>query len=160
MAVHEHDHEDLLRDGRKMPLRGRTQIGDTAVVVGFRQQGQLSLYCGVDPVFQFDLQQKLRRVYFSGERFMAQSGELVQLIRTHRGGRVTFAKRPFGPQQASEILNSSSRWIDQLRGIVKSASNGWEVVGPADCDFIGSLAAWLDSFPPGLPQIANDASIR
>ena len=61
MALEERDREDLLRDGRLMPLRGECLIDGVKVVLGFRSQGQLSLYCGPDPVFQFNAARELRR---------------------------------------------------------------------------------------------------
>jgi hypothetical protein len=69
MALEEQDREDLLRDGRAMPLRGECTLSGSQVVIGFRSAGQLSLYCGPDPVFQFNAEQKLRRAFFQGRRF-------------------------------------------------------------------------------------------
>mgnify|MGYP003681535513 CR=1 FL=1 len=80
MAKQEQDREDLLRDGHQMSIRGETIINGIVVTIGFRSLGQLSMYCGADPVFQFNADHQLRRVFFEGERIAADAGRLVLLL--------------------------------------------------------------------------------
>ena len=128
MAIEEHDREDLLRDGRMMPLRGECLINGATVVAGLRSQGQLSLYCGPDPVFQFNADRELRRVFFQGRRFAAKNGCLVELTRENRGGKVEFASARVDPKMQTIILSSMKDWLRLIRDQAQSNPTGWRVI--------------------------------
>jgi hypothetical protein len=114
MAIEEHDREDLLRDGRAMPLRGETTIDDATVVVGFRAGGQMSLYCGADPVYQFNADGELRRVFFHGQRYSAENGRLVLLERAAKGGRVQFCSQPINEELHAGIFSDLKTWLAKI----------------------------------------------
>jgi len=153
MAIEEHDREDLLRDGTAMSLRGEIVIDDLTIVVGFRAQGQVSLYCGADPVFQFNAQQQLRRVYLDGKRYAADNGVLLQLHRPSQGGRVMFQRQAVAPEQSERIQNELACWIDRLQQTVVSSPAAWRTstesppsqgnAEDADLAFIKRFAQWL-----------------
>ena len=100
MAIEENDRENLLRDAKMMPVRGETQIDGHTIVIGFRSDSQASLYCDADPVFQFNANNQLRRVYFHGERYAAEQGVLIKLTRESQGGKVVFHREPAGHRQS------------------------------------------------------------
>ena len=71
MAIEERDREDLLRDGSAMLVRGEVVSDELELLIGFRAENQGSLYCGPERVFQFDVQGRIRRVFFDGRKFAA-----------------------------------------------------------------------------------------
>ena len=149
MAIHEHDREDLLREGRGMPWRGQCFISDENVVVGFRQQGQASLLCGVDPVFQFNSLRQLRRAFFKGTRYRAESGRLIALVRTSRGGRVEFASSPIDPATADQLTDALRSWVGRIR--IAVAAESWQVEGETAEEFKRRLADWLEELDESVP---------
>jgi hypothetical protein len=159
MAIEERDREDLLRDGKMMPLRGETKIDGKAVVVGFRKGVQMSLYCGADPVFQFNADHQLRRVFFDGQRYAAQNGKLVLLIRETIGGRVTFAKHSVSAERESEIKKKLSSWFLRIRQATETSASTWHILDGQDAnatkaDFVAQVRHWFNAnhFPQ---EIAN-----
>jgi hypothetical protein len=151
VAIDEHDREDLLREGRNMPWRGETLIDGEKVIVGFRDQGQASLFCGVDPVFQFNGQRELRRVYFHGTRYRAENGRLFALTRDSRGGRVEFETRMIDPALEVKLFDALQSWLAALRHAVETGV--WRVEGEAIESFQSRLRHWLAELPDP-PRVA------
>jgi hypothetical protein len=153
MAIEEHDREDLLRDGRTMPVRGQCTIDGTEVMVGFRALGQASLYCGADPVFQFNAQNQLRRVYFRGEKLAAHGGKLERLTRDRQGGKIRLQALPIDPAQQAEIIAELTAWRQKLT--MEVAAN-WRVIEPAPNEFQQRLQQWLAiTSPAGIATSAH-----
>ncbi len=144
MALEEQDREDLLRDGRMMPLRGECVINGVTVVAGFRNRGQLSLYCGPDPVFQFNAERQLRRVYFQARRFAAENGYLAELTREKRGGKVEFDSKQVDPQTQMIILSCLSDWLCLIRDAVRSNQTDWRIVDGNLSIFKARLLDWFN----------------
>ncbi|TWU17636.1 hypothetical protein Pla52o_48510 [Novipirellula galeiformis] len=155
MAKQQRDREDLLRDGHQMTSRGETTIDAIAVTVGFRAGGQASLYCGADPVFQFNAQHQLRRVYFANERFAAESGRLVRLDREQLGGKVQFVRCEVPPTDVQAILASLRGWIDILRAAASSDGTAWRVADEPSERFIVQLREWMDRLPQSIAIAAG-----
>lgn len=145
MAIREHDREDLLAEGRNMPWRGEVAIESTPVVIGFRSGGQASLYCGVDPVFQFNAAIELRRAYFQSTRYRAERGRLIQMIRQSKGGQVRFESQPAQAIRQNEILDSLHRWLGHLVAIAESSK--WRVEGESVPCFQARLQRWMSRVP-------------
>lgn len=119
MAKQSHDREDLLRDGTAMPIRGRTMIGETEVFLGFRSDGQFSLYWDQDPVFQFDPLQQLRRVYIDGQRLKAEQGRLVAMTkqsseRSSSAERLQFRFDLVSDDRQRHIIERLGRCLQQI----------------------------------------------
>ncbi|MFG0262983.1 MAG: hypothetical protein ACF788_11380 [Novipirellula sp. JB048] len=147
MAKQQQDREDLIRDGRQMPCRGETMIDGVVVTIGFRAGGQASLYCGADPVFQFNTQHQLRRVHFAGERFAAESGQLVRLDRQQRGGKVQFVSCEVPPADQEAMLRSLRGWLKAIRAAASRDDTVWRVAEESERTFTTQLNTWLDRFP-------------
>ena len=143
MAIEEQDREDLLRDGRMMPVRGETILDDVTVLIGFRSHGQLSLYFGSQQVFQFDQSQSLRRVYLNGRRFAAQQGRLVELIRQSRGGRVELIRQDVGEDDLQLVLDATVACLGQIRMLGNSGQCRWRVIGAESSEFAARVSLWL-----------------
>lgn len=152
MALDERDRENLLRDGRMMPDRGECDIDGVTVMVGFRSQEQLSLYCGADPVFQFNSKQQLRRVYFQGRRFAADNGVLVELVRASRGGRVEFSNAPLEPEIQELILAAFQDWSLAIRNATKSNPSSWRTLAESSTPLLQRIRGMLE-------QISGDLQI-
>ena len=119
MAKQTEDREDLLRDGTAMPVRGRLWVDRAEVVIGFRSQGQLSLYWDQDPVFQFDESCRLRRVFIDSCRLKAENGKLVRLRQPHesiarRVDRLRLVTEPISEVDEAAILQRLSDRLQQI----------------------------------------------
>jgi hypothetical protein len=159
LALEEHDREDLLRDGRAMPLRGECTLSGRQVVIGFRDAGQLSLYCGPDPVFQFNADRQLRRAFFEGRKFAADHGQLVELVRETRGGKVEFLKLSVDASTNSSVLQSLNDWLRKIDNAALWDAFSWRVPGGGDTDlFRERLVEWLEQIPT-VPEIADTPNV-
>ncbi len=153
MALEEHDREDLLRDGRNMPLRGECVVDGVVVVIGFRREGQVSLYCGPDPVFQFNSKRQLRRVFLDGRRFAARSGGLVELTRETRGGRVQFCSTPLDGPTRAKLLSALNDWLRKIHESVDADDGRWRTAEDCETPFKQRLREWFEELPV-VPVIA------
>ena len=147
MALEEHDREDLLRDGRMMPVRGELDLDDVTILIGFRRQGQLSLYSGTQRVFQFDATGQLRRVYFDGRKYAADAGKLLQLSRQSRGGRVELTPQDVDAASTSTIIDAVTDTVKRLSAIISDSQKVWRVVGASNADFGDRVKRWLETIP-------------
>ena len=145
MALEERDREDLLRDGRMMPWRGECSIDGVTVLAGFRRDQQLSLYCGPDPVFQFNSAGKLRRAYVDGRRLTARQGLLVELKRSSRGGKVELESHEIDAASEAEILLLAAAWVRRIRVRLTGSDDHWRVVGEEPRAFRDRLLRWIDA---------------
>lgn len=156
MAKQSHDREDLFRDGTQMPIRGRTQIKEIEVVVGFRNGGSASLYWDQDPVYQFNADGELRRVFFTGLRYSAQHGSLVRLGRSRVHSTPTSSQtgvdrlvlncEPLAKDESSDILDNLHFCLSQLSAkLLQSDPSSWESKGESVEAFRKRLACWISS---------------
>lgn len=138
----QHEHEDLLRDGRNMPVRAATMIGKTRVIIGFRSNGQVSIYCGQDPVFQFNADKEIRRVYFRGERYAANGRALCRLKSIDNSAKLTFQSEPASPDVVDQIFREFDQWRLQI-----IESTNWEFADRSESDFATRLRTWIETLP-------------
>ena len=161
MATEEHDREDLLRDAKMMPLRAQATIDDVTVVVGFRGDGQVSLYFGPDPVFQFNSKRELRRVFYRADRYAAENGCLVKLIRSQRGGKVEFQRESIDAVLRDSILCVLSACLRTLNEATEAEADNWQLADSESeytlGDFLTQLRTWLESMR-WAPRIAKSAN--
>lgn len=145
-----------------MPSRGQCTIDGEIVLCGFRIGNQVSLYCGQDPVFQFNHQHELRRVFFQGRKFAAESGALVELKRSKKGGRVVFLRDAVDSATCATIMGSLRHWIELIQNALVSSPQAWRIAttdaGAVESEGRGSiqdqtnlfrarLSQWLADFP-------------
>ncbi|MCP4891788.1 MAG: hypothetical protein GY904_35010 [Planctomycetaceae bacterium] len=146
MALHERDREDLLRDGHTMIHRGECDIDGITLLAGFRRQNQLSLYCGVDPVFQFNANGHLRRVYFQGRRFAAQQGQLAELIRASVAGKTHANSNQIDCHLMTAIHKTLEEWIVKVRQQIAQSHTPWRTVGEDSNAFQHRLTQWIECY--------------
>ena len=147
MAKQEQDREDLLRDGKQMLLRGECPVDGVVVVVGFRSQGQASFYFGPDPVFQFNENGELRRVFFKGKRFAAIQGKLCELTRQQQSNRVHFVPQEILADVASEMMGFLDHGLTQVQVAIDSLEKEWRISGGNAAEFRRQLSEWLANMP-------------
>lgn len=147
MALEEHDREDLLRDGRMMLLRGEVDLDDVTMLLGFRREGQVSLYFGPERVFQFDKDGRLRRAFFDGRKFAANAGRLVQLSRQSRGGRVEMTRQDVDQVTTLMIFDAAADNIKRLNTVICDNKLEWRVVGTSGAEFRDRVKRWLETIP-------------
>lgn len=147
--------EDLFREGRNFLCRGESFVRGEKIIVGFRGLNQLSLYCGEDPVFQFNHRLEVRRVFHSGQVYRAQLGNLVRLVRASSGGRIVFDPLPVSIKDEQVLLAELEGWLDELRAA--SGKMHWKTIGEESAAFEERLQVWLDSLarPVVVASIAN-----
>ena len=143
MARQEQDREDLLRDGKQMLLRAECVIDDVVVVVGFRSQGQVSIYVGPDPVFQFNSSSELRRVFFNGKRYAAIQGRLCELTRSVSSDRVRFSPQAILANVETEIMADLESNLARIQIALESPETEWRLAGGEFLNFQSQLSEWL-----------------
>jgi hypothetical protein len=110
------------------------------------------LFCGVDPVFQFNQQRELRRAYHRGIRYRAENGRLVAMTRRARGGKLTFETRAIEPNTESQLLDLLRTWVAKIQRAIDSSS--WRVAGESSEAFRSRLRDWADAMTDR-PTIAD-----
>ncbi len=143
MAKQEQDREDLLRDGKQMLLRAECVIDDVVVVIGFRSQGQVSVYVGPDPVFQFNSSMELRRVFLNGKRYAAIQGRLCELTRSGSSDRVRFSPQATLANVEAEIMANLDSELARIQIAIESPETHWRLACGEFLDFQSQLSEWL-----------------
>jgi hypothetical protein len=143
MALSEQDREDLLRDGRAMPVRAEILVDSAVWLVGFRPQGQVSFYVGADLVFQFNVAGELRRVFVAGERIAAEGGRLQRLRMLDRGQRLHLIKELLTEEEQRSILFQLGSCLQHLEKLAKESQANWKTVGISEAKFCERLLSWL-----------------
>ena len=149
MALSELEREDLLRDGRAMPIRGEIHVDSSVWLVGFRPQGQVSLYAGADLVFQFNVAGELRRVFVAGERLAAENGRLQRLQTRDRGQRLQLVREPLTDQEQQTVHSQLVCCLRQLESLAKQQAMPWRTEGIAEAEFRARVLCWLDDRESG-----------
>lgn len=142
MAKDKRDREDLMLEGTQMPIRGRCLINGHEAFVGFRSSGQPSLYWNQDPVFQFDSQCSLRRVFFISKRYLAVDGELMVLSESDGGGRLRLQRSHITTSERREILGQ----LERCRQMIDQSfidRTAWEIIGDTQRGFEDRTKAFL-----------------
>ncbi|QEG01255.1 hypothetical protein Mal15_53310 [Stieleria maiorica] len=167
MAKQTEDREDLLRDGTAMTVRGRLWVGNAEVVIGFRSQGQLSLYWDQDPVFQFDESGRLRRAFVDACRLKAQNGRLVRLLQTRPSddqpvNRLQLLTGPVSDADQAAILQRLAEALQQIDVVLEQVESGGrgielQTVGASAADFARRVRRWIEAWK-GTQGVAGDPS--
>ncbi|MEO1615911.1 MAG: hypothetical protein AAFV88_08695 [Planctomycetota bacterium] len=165
MARKTEDREDLLRDGTAMPQRGRMWIESQEVFVGFRIVGPehlaASLYWDQDPVYQFNTNGRLRRVFFQGRRYKATNGTLYQLHQTGANRKTTERLVLTDSQVERERQRHMIGQLELcLQQITEYLSNKGDVecVGMAGTAFKNQTLKWIHDLPRPI-EIADSPAV-
>ena len=160
MAQQETDREDLLREATALVQRCELQILGFAesVVLGFRRDGSASVFCGAEPVYQFNIQNQLRRGYRQGSLLKGDQGRLIRLTRERMPTQVLLVRAELLPAEQDAILAEVTQVLKQL--CQSLASGQYTLVGqvPAEGKLPELALAWLQSFPFPV-QIASTPNV-
>jgi hypothetical protein len=160
MARCEQPREDLMREATALVVRAELELEgtDQLVVVGFRRDGQASVFFGQDWVLHFDAQGALRRAYDQGALIKAHGHRLVRLTRRRQSDQIVLERHELSDQQQAELLERAGRTLDHLarqsrqdhlrflRRVPDSAATGQRV------------RRWLES-PPVPVAVASQAGL-
>ena len=146
MARDERDREDLLREATALVERAELSIEgrDEPIVVGFRANGAISFFLGVDPVYQFNSDGKLRRAYVGGLLYKAERGQLVALRRERTADAVVLARAELSAKETRSFIQRAGGELDHLRA--KLNAKQYRLVGevPPGGKVVMRAAAWLE----------------
>lgn len=162
MAREESDREDLLRDASALIERielapANSDVGDH-VVMGFRNDGAMSVYFGSDAAYHFNRKGQLRRAFCDGLLVKAENQRLVSMQRLRQGNEVTLLRHNMLDEEQSEFLFGM---LKRLRELMQQCSrHALVTVGqvPADAKVLDRAMKWLDSHDEA--QIARSPHAR
>jgi len=165
MAINRQPREDLMRDATAYPRRLLLHHPRcNAIFIGFRNQGGWSVYFGEDPVYQFNAQQKLRRVHFEKQNYAAEQGKLLRLNRQrpqnqslnlqnlnqqNSGGRIEL-DRIHDELDEQRVLQDCHTRISALMEWIEQGSVTVSDRFPEDCEFIAEVAKLLKALASGI----------
>jgi len=116
MARHEADREDLIREAVALSERLELRCGPTAeiVTIGFRRTGGCSIFVEQDPVYQFDVQGRLRRAFVQGLLYRSQHSTLAQLRRQRTPHATQLLRHDLGPEELQEFRRTMHATLQTL----------------------------------------------
>jgi len=168
MAKQKADREDLFREGTAMPIRGRLLIDQQDVVIGFRDDGAFSLYWDQDPVFQFDADRQLRRVFLNCNRYKSQNRRLVRLTQpaadqTAAVGRLRLLEETVSADEEAQILQRLTGCLQQIQEhlalpVDSPDAHTLQSVGASAPEFRTVVLQWIASLPRPV-RIADQPSV-
>ena len=109
--------EDLIQDAIAMVDRAEYQFpwfGNQLMVIGFRANGALSIFCGEDEVYHLNSRRELRRAYVNNELLKAESGKLVALRRMRTESETALVRRRLEPGEQAEVLHQLEQRLTQI----------------------------------------------
>ena len=147
MSREESDREDLLREATALVERVELRLSGSSesIVAGFRRNGSLSLFFGVDPVYQFNTLGELRRAYRGGRLVKADDSRLFELRRQRYAEQVLLLRSEFDAAKTAAFLNEMSAHLRRLHAALLVGE--FEIVGqvPAESDVVARLLPLLAS---------------
>ena len=160
MARQEHDREDLLREATAMVERAELQVSfwPEPVFVGFRRESSFSVYFGGDPVLQFNAEGEVRRAFFAGLLYKAETGQLVELRRERTERETLLLRRELTAAETTSLLARSTRLLNQLSEAIDGANDTTvTVLGqvPSETDVLRRVKHWLKTHAGSLTIAAG-----
>ena len=129
MANCPEDREDLLAEATALVERAEFTVGgsDESYVIGYRRDGSISFFLGVDPVYQFNKSNELRRAYRRGFLIKAENGRLVRLQRNRTQHVVELIRHEFGKDEHVSFMDEL---VANLRGLREKLEEGdFQLIG-------------------------------
>jgi len=157
MQPDESGREDILREATALVRRIELQLPNTEtapVVAGFRRNGALSIFFDADPVYQFNADCQLRRIYLNGRLVKAERGRLVSLRREKREGETVLWRTELTADETEKVISDMHQRLAVFHNQLQNGQ--FQITGqqPTEDDIAGHLGNWLAA----LPQPAKIAS--
>ncbi len=148
MQPDESGREDILREATALVQRIELQLpGEAPVVAGFRRNGSLSIFFDADPVYQFNADCQLRRIYLNGKLVKAEGGQLVSLRRERRDKKTVLWRTELPATETAVIVQQMHKRLRTFRKQLRDGAFRINGQIPPDEDISAKLAAWLDALP-------------
>jgi hypothetical protein len=122
MSRHDSDREDLLREATALSERAEWEVAGWTepVVAGFRSRGELSLYFGSDPVYQFNCARQLRRAFREGALYRSQGTTVARLVRTRTAEQTVLERTDLEPIDLQAFMEVATARLRQLLDALQS----------------------------------------
>ena len=142
-----------MREATALVVRAELSVPsfNEPVVIGFRRDGCGSIYVGADPVWHFNSDNQLRRAYRGGKLIKAERGRLVSLQRRRLESEVQLLRHRLDDRETEQLLEQTSRHVDQLRRSITSGSCATLARVPDNDEVEARIRAWLESFRGPIP---------
>jgi hypothetical protein len=118
LAKQEVDREDILREAtalvNRVEVKFSGRVGGDHIVFGFRECGSLAIYFGAEPVYQFNVNQALRRAYHQGCLLKAVDCLLVSMRRERQNGKLELISTSWDDKKTREFIGQVCRDMSQL----------------------------------------------
>jgi len=157
MARLESDREDLLREATALVERAELRLPgyEEPVVCGFRRDGALSLFFGVDPVYQFNAARQLRRAFIAGRLLKAEQGRLVALTRKRSVTQVSLVRDELSADESATLLIAMQGHLNRLREALNGGSFLVQGEVPSGGNVAGRVLSWLETSPDAIEIAAR-----
>jgi len=141
---------------RRVELRaGKEQ---QSIFAGFRANGAVSIYFGLDLVLQFNSQRELRRAYFGSALIKADKCRLWSLTRERGSHAVRLVAEVLSAEELSRFFASAEEKIEHLRRAL--AEREFTRIGqfPENQDVVADLRSWLETMPKTVALASSPGS--
>jgi len=148
MARVEANREDLMREAVALVRRAsfHTSSAGPEIIVGFRQNGWLSIYFGPDPMYQFDEEGRLRRAFVGGLLYRTQGQTLAELRRHRTDRETTLVRRDLDDQSLATFQFETHHRMAQFRDdILERRASEVGRIPSDDATLTADIVARLDS---------------
>lgn len=147
MTRQEQDREDLMAEASALVRRVEVQLPaqSESWVIGIRRRGEVSIFVGADPVFQFNTAGELRRGFWGGRLVKAEDRRLIRLEKRRTDSEVHLLRHKLTSDETAEFLGVAAETMEALRrGLAVGDLVTLRQV-PSDIKVNAELANWLDS---------------
>ena len=137
MSRSESDREDLFAEAVAMEVRSEwtAPVEPQVVTIGFRATGELSVYFGQDPFYQFDVEGRLRRALVDSFLYRSQPPGLARLDRQRTEAGTTLMRHDLSPAELEAFVETMRQRLRQFAAALQDET-----------------ARAIRSVPPGDPQ--------
>jgi hypothetical protein len=145
MAQEEQDREDLMDEATALVERAEIEIDGflASVVCGFRRNGELSLFLGADPVYQFNGRNQLRRAFVDNVLYKAEQGRLIALRRERSAGSICLVRRDLSAEDTFKFMELLHANLLRLKSALTDAQYRLIQQVPTNAQVIRRVQEWL-----------------
>lgn len=114
-------HDDIFREAKVLTHRAQWRcaaIADDPIVIGFRDNGALSLFIGEDEVYHFTTDGAFRRGFWQGSLLKAERGRIVELTRQRHQHETVLARRDLDDADQQDHCTRMHRRFQQLGNVL------------------------------------------
>ncbi|MDB5339484.1 MAG: hypothetical protein JWN70_5103 [Planctomycetaceae bacterium] len=127
---------------------------DDEVIAGRRTDGRWSVFCGGDPVYHFDPQDRLRRAFIGEKLFRSQGTTLARLTRQEAATETVLLRHDLDSLELATFLHDMRFFLARLAEALKLGTVTILESIPADANFLPELASHLNVVLNGQSQLS------